>query len=419
VTTGRAASTGGPAPGTWAVIAGGGTGGHLYPGVAVAMALMERGHDRAALRFVGARRGVEAKTKALEGFPVTLLPGRGLSRRLSARSVLANATATAGCLTATAVAISRFARWRPAVVICLGGYASLPCVVAAVVWRVPVVVVNVDAVPGAVNRWAARVAAVCAVGSPDVALPRAVVTGVPVRTDLASSRRRPAERREARRRLGLPEGAWVVAVSGGSLGSLRINQATLELARLWSGRADIAIRHVVGRRDWDAFRSADRPAGALVYLPVPYEEDMASLYAAADVAVQRAGANTVAELALAGVASVLVPLPGSPGDHQGANARAMAGAGAAVVVADAELDGARLAQQLEALLADPERLAAMGRAAGGLARPDAAAAVADLVEQSARRPRPGGTGPARKSDGAREAGVADVPGRGKESAGAA
>ena len=109
---------------------------------------MELGHAQGALRFVGSRRGVEAKTRALEGFPVTLLPGRGLSRRLSVRSLGANAGAVAGLLAAVAMAVRSFARWRPAVVISLGGYASLPSVVAATVWRVPVIVVNVDAVSG-------------------------------------------------------------------------------------------------------------------------------------------------------------------------------------------------------------------------------------------------------------------------------
>ena len=382
--TGEPASPGGRSGATWAVIAGGGTGGHLYPGVAIARALMELGHAQGALRFVGSRRGVEAKTRALEGFPVTLLPGRGLSRRLSVRSLGANAGAVAGLLAAVAMAVRSFARWRPAVVISLGGYASLPSVVAATVWRVPVIVVNVDAVPGAVNRWASRVAVACAVSSPDVALPRSVVTGVPVRADMAGAHRSPAERRRARERLGLPERARVVAVSGGSLGSRRINQATLELARLWSGRQDVAIRHVVGRRDWEELRSAGLAPGPLVYQRVPYEEDMASLYAAADIAVQRAGANTVAELALAGVPSVLVPLPGSPGDHQGATARGMAEAGGAVVVADADLDGERLGRELDALFAEPDRLTAMGEAAMARARPGAAATVARLVEQNAR-----------------------------------
>ena len=301
----------GPDPGrTWAVIAGGGTGGHLYPGVAVARALVARGHDPASLRFVGARRGLEAKTRALDGFPLTLLPGRGLDRRLSAGSLVANMEALAGGLAAVAMAVFSFSKWRPAVVISLGGYASLGCVVAAYLWRVPIVVVNVDAVPGAVNRLAARVAAASAVASPDVDLARAVPTGVPVRAEMLAIDRSPAGRRAARQRLGLPAETKVVAVSGGSLGSRRINRATLELAELWAGRTDVAIRHVVGRRDWREVESATVPTDGLTYQRVEYEEDMVSFYGAADVAVQRAGANTVAELALAGVPAVLVPLPG-------------------------------------------------------------------------------------------------------------
>jgi UDP-N-acetylglucosamine--N-acetylmuramyl-(pentapeptide) pyrophosphoryl-undecaprenol N-acetylglucosamine transferase len=373
------------APATWAVIAGGGTGGHVYPGVAVARALVERGHDPATLRFVGARRGLEARTRALDGFPVTLLPGRGLDRRISWRSAVANVEASVGALTATAMAVVRFSRWRPAVVISLGGYASLGCVVAALIWRVPIVVVNVDTVPGAVNRLAARVAAVSAVASADVRLARAVPTGVPVRAEMLSIDRSPAGRRAARQRLGLPSGAKVVAVSGGSLGSLRINRATLELARLWAGRSDVAIRHVVGGRDWQELGNASVPEGPLTYQRVEYEEDMVSFYGAADVALQRAGANTVAELALAGVPAVLVPLPGAPGDHQGANARSMAGAGGAIVVQDDELDGRRLARELGTILEDPSLLDRMGEAANSLARPHAAEEVARLVEEQARR----------------------------------
>ena len=370
-------------PSTWAVIAGGGTGGHLYPGVAVARALVERGHDPATLRFVAARRGLEAKTRALEGFPVTLLPGRGLDRRLSGRSLLSNLQALAEWFAAIVTAVLLFSKWRPSVVISLGGYASLGCVVAAFVWRVPIVVVNVDAVPGAVNRLAARVAAASAVASTEVRLARAVATGVPVRAEMAAIDRSPEGRRAARERFGLPRDATVVAVSGGSLGSLRINLATVELARLWAGRDDVAIRHVVGSRDWQALCGTAGPSGRMTYQQVEYEDDMVSFYGAADVTVQRAGANTIAELSLAGVPSVLVPLPGAPGDHQAANARSMAGAGGAVIIQDEELDGARLARELQELVADPQRLARMGEAANALARPRAADEVARLVEEQA------------------------------------
>jgi len=341
------------------------------------------GHDRATLRFVGARRGLEARTQALEGYPVTLLPGRGLVRSVSLGGLMANLGAIGGAAAAVVIAVLSFSRWRPAVVISLGGYASFACVVAACAWRVPIIVVSLDAVPGKVNRLAARVAAACAVVSPDVRLRRAVPTGVPVRAAMAAIERGVPEREAARNRLGIPAGAAVVAVSGGSLGSLRINRATVALADLWADRSDVVIRHVVGTRDWAQLHNAAPRQGSLVYQQVMYEEDMATLYAAADVAVQRAGANTVAELAVAGLPSVLVPLPGSPGDHQGANARSMARAGGAVVIDDDELDGERLAKELDALLGDPGRLSRMGQAARRLARPEAAQAVARLVEQEA------------------------------------
>ena len=311
----------------------------------------------------------------------------------------ANGEAVAGAAAAVVTMVVFFARWRPAVVVSLGGYASLPCVVAALVWRVPVVVVSLDAVPGLVNRFASRFAAAFATGVPGpVREGRAhhgqgqsgggdrgpIYTGVPVRREMAELDRSPRGRLAARQRLGLPAGAKVVVVTGGSLGSLRVNRATARLAEIWAGRGDLAVRHVVGKRDWAEFSQPKALAGGLAYQAVPYEEDMASLYGAADVAVQRAGASTVAELALAGVPSVLVPLPGAPGDHQGANARAMASAGAAVVLDDGELDGERLAKELDELLSDASRLAQMGEAARSLARPDAAKEIAELVERAAR-----------------------------------
>jgi UDP-N-acetylglucosamine:LPS N-acetylglucosamine transferase len=187
----------------------------------------------------------------------------------------------------------------------------------------------------------------------------------------------------------LPTKAKVVMVSGGSLGAGRLNQATVELAGRWAERAGIALRHVVGARDWDKVEAVAPGTEGLLYQRVRYEEDMASSYAAADVAVQRAGASTVAELVLAGLPALLVPLPGAPGDHQTANAEALARAGAAVVVADGELDGERLARELEKLLYDGERLARMAEAGRALARPRAADQVAELVEAHARRKAPG------------------------------
>jgi UDP-N-acetylglucosamine--N-acetylmuramyl-(pentapeptide) pyrophosphoryl-undecaprenol N-acetylglucosamine transferase len=367
-----------PGPPPWAVITGGGTGGHVYPALAVARALVGRGHSAERIQFLGARRGLEATKVPEAGFAVTVLPGRGIQRRFSRDNV----GAVAGLLAAIAEAVVLLRRWRPAVVISVGGYASVAGVLAAAVWRIPVVVVNLDAVPGMANRLAGRVAAACAVAFADTPLPRAELTGVPVRPEMESVDRSPHALRAAKERLGLPADARVVVVSGGSLGARRLNQAVLRLAEDWQDRSDVAIRHVIGDRDWAELGEREVPAGPLTYQRVRYEPDMASLYAAADVAVQRAGASTVAELCAAGVPSILVPLPNSPGDHQGANGRALAAAGAAVVIPDAELTAHRLARELDGL--DPAQLAQMGGAAKGLARPHAADAVAALAERCAR-----------------------------------
>ena len=366
---------------TWAIVAGGGTAGHVLPGLAVARALVDRGHPPGTVHWVGSRIGIEARLVPEAGFGVTLLPGRGIERRLSRTSV----AAAMGLVAAVGAGVALVARRRPAVVVALGGYASVPCAFAAVVLRVPLVVCEQNAVPGAANRGLARFARAAAVSFPGTALPRARVTGNPVRPEiLAVDRRR--DRDEARAALGLPLDRRVVAAFGGSLGARRINLAVVAAVGRWAGRDDLAVRHVVGRRDWTLVREAapDLDDAELVYAAVEYEDRMDLVLAAADLAVCRAGATTVAELAVVGLPSVLVPLPGAPGDHQTANARHLVDAGAAVLVVDAELDGDRLATEVDALLSDSGALERMSRAATGFARRDAAEAVAALVEEHAR-----------------------------------
>jgi UDP-N-acetylglucosamine--N-acetylmuramyl-(pentapeptide) pyrophosphoryl-undecaprenol N-acetylglucosamine transferase len=183
-----------------------------------------------------------------------------------------------------------------------------------------------------------------------------------------------------------PSAPPLVAVVGGSLGARSLNRAALELYDRWRDRADVTIHHVAGVRDYQecATRLAAlrRPGDRLGYRLVPFEEHMQAIYTEATLVVSRAGGMT-AELTAVGMPSVLVPLPGAPGDHQTANAEALARAGAAVIVADAALDGARLDTELAALLADPDRLATMSEAARALGRPDATARFADLVQEVA------------------------------------
>ena len=376
--------------GTWAIIAGGGTAGHVVPGLAVAHALVARGHPAESIHWVGGRRWSEGEVVGAAGFEATLLPGRGIQRRLTADNV----SAVWGLTRAGAQALSLVRARRPAVVLAMGGYASVTCALAAAALRVPLVVAEQNAVPGASNRLVGRFAKACAVPFPGTPLPRAAVTGNPVRSEILAVDRSPAGRAAARAALGLPEDRTVIAVFGGSLGALRLNNAVLGAFEAWGDRRDLAVRHVVGERDWSLVTGGARAAqGAgwqpreldgLFWQPVRYDDQRELSLAAADLAVSRAGGNTVAELAAVGLPSILVPLPGAPGDHQTANARHLAGAGAAVLVPDGELSAARLVREVEGLLGDPRRLRSMAEAASSAGRRDAADAVAELVEQCAR-----------------------------------
>ncbi len=366
------------------VIAGGGTAGHLSPALAVARALVAAGTPPEAVRFVGSSRGMERRLVPEAGFVVTLLPGRGIKRRPAPSNLLA----VAELALATLLAAFLLARWRPRAVLTVAGYASVPCALAARLCGVPVVVLNVDAVPGAANRLVARFAAASAVAAETTSLPRAVVTGAPVRPEILGADRGPEGRAKARRALALAEDRLVLAVAGGSLGARRINEATIGMARLLQGRSDLAVYHVSGARDHGWVLAAttglrDGPPSGLDYRLVAYEASMWQLLAACDLLVSRAGASTLAEVTAIGVPSVLVPLPGAPGDHQTRNARRLEEDGAAVVLDDAGVTPERLASLATSLLDDPGRRAAMGEAAHALGRRDAAERVVELLERVA------------------------------------
>ncbi len=369
------------AQGCFALIAGGGTAGHVQPAIAVARALADRGHQVASIELVGSERGLETRLVPAAGFELTTLPGRGFERRLSLR----NLRSAVSLLVAFGKAWRLLGRRRPQVVLSVGGYASVPCALAAVLRRVPIVVAEQNAAPGAANRLMGRFARACAVSFEGTPLPRAVVTGNPVRPEvLAIDRVRDAA--AARTKLDVEPGRRMVLVFGGSLGALRINRAALDAARRWAARDDLHLRHVVGSRDWAAITANGPPVpedAALRYQAVEYDDDMPTSLAAADVAVCRSGASTSFELLAVGLPAVLVPSPFVTADHQTANARHIERAGAAVLVPDGELDGERLAAEVDALLADPQRLERMAAAGRAAARPDAADAIAALVEEHA------------------------------------
>lgn len=369
-----------PRDAAYAIVTGGGTAGHVLPALAIAEALVVEGHPRHTIHYVGSIRGIERRLVPPTGFPMTLLPGRGIQRRLA----FANLAAMWGLVVAAVRAAGLVRRLRPAVVVAVGGYASLAVALAAVLWRVPLIVAEQNAAPGAANRLLGRFAKAAAVSFPGTPLPRPVLTGNPIRHELTQID--PArDRQAARRRFGVDDGRRLVLVFGGSLGALRINQAVLAALPSWAGRRDLAVHHVVGHRDWAAIAAAT-PAelGPLEYRGVAYEDDMPTALIAADLAVCRSGSSTCFELAAVGLPAVLVPSPYVTADQQTANARQLVDAGAAVLVPDDELDGARLVEVVDALLADDERRHEMAAAARAWARPDAAASIAALAEAHAR-----------------------------------
>jgi UDP-N-acetylglucosamine--N-acetylmuramyl-(pentapeptide) pyrophosphoryl-undecaprenol N-acetylglucosamine transferase len=377
-------------PGLSLLVAAGGTGGHVFPGLALARTIVR--HDpEATVRFAGTTRGIETRAVPEAGFALDLLPILPLSRRLAKESLLAPFAAVRGT-----VAARRLLRRHRFDVVCgMGGYVTLPVAMAARLEGVPVVLHEQNAVPGIANRLAARVARTIAVGldAAAAAFPpeRTVVVGNPVRPELANLDRA-ALHDEAVAAFGLDPDRRTLFVFGGSQGSRRINQAVVAATASWPDPGAVQVLHACGRRDEAdvraAWAEADPDGRGLLVKIVPFVDRMDLAYAAADLALTRAGAITVAELTAAGMPAVMVPLPHATADHQAANARAVAAAGGAVVVEDAALDGPAVAAAAAPLLADPERLAAMAEAMRSQAHPAAAEELAALVvEASGRRTR--------------------------------
>ena len=365
------------------VITGGGTGGHIYPGLAIDAALREdcaaRGEAYEAI-FFGTRRGLESEIVTRAGMPLRFIPSRPLTRKLSADLALTAGVNAAG----TAVAARELARFRPDLVIATGGFVTFPVIVAARALRVArridpsVALLEENARPGLTNRllsplvdevWTAPWT------FPGAFRSRAVVTGVPVRPQFKEHIPRP----RARERLEIDPHATVVVVFGGSQGARSINEATLEMVTSRSLPPAWWVVHVCGRRDYEEMkaRARDKRPGNRFTL-LPYIEDPVPAYAAADIIVARAGASTLAELAASGRPALLIPYPFASEDHQAANARFFADTGSGRLLHDAELSGDVLFWALSEAL-DSEVLGAMTKCASALAPADAAAMIVRRV----------------------------------------
>jgi UDP-N-acetylglucosamine--N-acetylmuramyl-(pentapeptide) pyrophosphoryl-undecaprenol N-acetylglucosamine transferase len=348
------------------VIAGGGTGGHLFPGIAVARELQRRAPG-ARIAFAGTARGLEARVIPREGFELDLIRSAGLKGKSTAARLRGAALVPLGLLDAWRLLSKR----RPDVVIGVGGYSSGPVVLAAALRRIPTMVLEQNAVPGLTNRLLSRVVRAAAVTYEDALAHfrgRGFVAGNPVRHEFVEAGMRPVTRGAAPPRL---------LILGGSQGAHAINVAMVaaapELVRRHPG---LGLVHQTGARDVADVRDA-YGRNAIPAQVEPFLDAVAGEMTAADLIVCRAGATTLAELAAAGCAAVLVPFPGATDDHQRRNARVLADAGAAVMLDERDLTPARLADVVASLLADPARLAAIRASARRFARPDAAERIAD------------------------------------------
>jgi UDP-N-acetylglucosamine--N-acetylmuramyl-(pentapeptide) pyrophosphoryl-undecaprenol N-acetylglucosamine transferase len=333
----------------------------------------------AEVLFVGTERGLERRLVPEAGFALATLPGG----QVMGASLLGRARALGRLGLGAARALGLLRRFRPDAVVSVGGYAAVPAVLAARVQRTPVALVEPNAIPGRTNRATGRFArrVFLAFEAARAAFPRAAarddvrVVGVPLRRALVASFAGAAERREPKTPLRL-------LVVGGSQGARQLNDALVDaLPRLDPGTLE--IEHQTGEAD--RARVAEAYARGGVRADVfAFDAELPERYRRADLALCRAGAITVAELALAGLPALLVPYPYAADDHQTANARALAEAGAARLLDPGGFDGAVLAENLAELAAEPARLLEMGRRARGLARPDAAEQIATDVRAWAR-----------------------------------
>ena len=365
------------------LIAGGGTAGHVFPAIAVADVLRDRG---AGITYVGAADGQEATLVPAAGYRFVPVRATSAQTRLSWRSVRAIARAVVAARSIRPLVA------RADVVVGVGGFASAPAVLAARWTRRPLVLVDQNSVPGAVNRIAARWARVVATTFDATAtrLPagtRVERTGNPVRRAIVAVREDRARlAAEARAAFGLEEGRRTVLVVGGSLGALRLDQTVAGALAILRDRADLQLLVSTGPAHLGVVAGAVEPRAPLLVRAVPFIERMDLALAVADLAVSRAGAS-VAELAACGLPSILVPYPYATEHHQDANAAEVVAAGAATLVRDAELSPSGLASCILELMDDEARRTRMGQAALAWARPDAAERIADLVAGAAAEER--------------------------------
>ncbi len=361
---------------TFAVVTGGGTAGHVLPALAVGEALVAAGHGADEVHYVGCTRGIETRLLPATDFDHTFFDVVGFQRSLTRR----NLGFVPKMVRARRDAIALLRRLDPKVVVSVGGYASMPAVFAAGALDIPVVVVSYDRTPGRASRLAARRAAASAVAFDHSPLPNATVTGAPVRQEILRVDRG-ADRADARRRLGIAQERFFVAVMGGSLGSGVLNGEIARYVDAYRDDGDLAVRQVAGERFVDQVEELGAVPDGIVHQVVGYEPDMVDVYAAADLLIGRGGASTVHEVAVTGIPAILVPWAGAADDHQTDNVQWLSETGGAVLLSESELS--RLGDEIDRLRRDDTARRALGAAAHARGEVHRSGALADVIEQVA------------------------------------
>ena len=366
------------------VIAGGGTGGHIVPAIALAKALTKHSAD---VRIVGRQGGPEATTVRAQGIAFEGIDVLGFRRSVSPRNVLAAAKGAA----ATGRALGILRRARADVAVGTGGYVSIPVAMAAAMLRIPLVLHEANAVPGVANRLAGRWAAAVAVSFPGTERWfRAPVTlvGNPIRPEVATLDRF-AHRTEASAHFGLEAGRRTLLVFGGSQGARRINEAALGAYERWRGDERLQVLHLVGPKELPAaearLEDLRLPEDRVLWRLVGSTDRMDLAYSVADLALCRAGAATLFEIASSALPAIVVPYPYATAGHQRANAQPLVDSKAVVLLLDADCTAGSVGELVDDLLWDESRLGAMSASIHEFARPQAAESLADVVRAVATR----------------------------------
>ena len=345
------------------ILAGGGTGGHVIPALAIARELQAR--YSAECCFIGTSRGIETRLVPAAGFPLELIQVGALNQV----SLATRMKTLLGLPAAVWSSLRILAKFRPEVVIGVGGYASGPAMAAAALRRVPMLAFEPNVVPGFANRLVAPFVSAAAVHFEETKkyFRNCRVTGVPVRAEFFQLAARP------------PASLPTILVFGGSQGAHAINRVVCQaLFGLREKIPTLQVIHQTGERDYEDTLEAYEKLGLKVEIS-KFIDDMPGMFARADLVVCRAGASTVAEIAAAGKPAIYVPFPRSADDHQRRNAEAMHHAGAAVMLEERDLNAERLIQAVTELFDDPDQLQAMSAAALRMAHPNAARDIAELA----------------------------------------